>query len=379
MKKILIVTDKLYPDEVGGSCTYAYETVMQFQKQKNSIDIFTCYPEKSNNDKYFIGKVYRYFNKKNPILSSYRLLKCINNSKYDVILFHSVYSWFIYYLVKFFVKYKLQQVCVYHGPWHKEARLKYLSKNEKVKEKFMVPIMKKIELIYSKDNTQFIFLSNYMKNELLSINKKLQSENCKIIHGGVNREIYKRQYTKEEARKILGIENNKFVIFTLRRLEYRMGIQNAIKAITKMSIEKKDNTLLLVGGKGNYGEKLKKIAMEKKVDCIFAGFIPDDKINLYFCASDLFIVPSVDLEGFGLVNLESLSMGVPVLATPQGGMVELGDLFENFYLCDSVGVDDIKNELEKMYDILKGKICIEKNIKYYSWENISKQILAYIE
>lgn len=39
--KILVITDKLYPDEIGGSCTVAFELIQQWQKD-NSVDIFTC-------------------------------------------------------------------------------------------------------------------------------------------------------------------------------------------------------------------------------------------------------------------------------------------------------------------------------------------------
>ncbi|MCS6111601.1 glycosyltransferase family 4 protein [Clostridium botulinum] len=378
MKKILIITDKLYPDETGGSCTYAYETAIELQKYID-LDIFTCYPEKTYNNKFFLGKVYREFNKKNPIKTSRFLLKCINDNKYDNIIFHSAYSWFIYYCIKMFIRKNPIQIAIYHGPWHKEAKLKYFSRNEKLKEQIIVPLMKAIEYLYVKDNNKFIFLSNYMKNELININKQLLKKDIKIIPGGVNCEIFKRRFTKEEAKKKLGIENDKFVVFTLRRLEYRMGIQNAIKAISKMESNKKNNTILVVGGKGNYADKLYSISQKHKVNCRFDGFIPDDKVNLYFCAADLFIVPSIDLEGFGLVNLESLAMGVPVLACPQGGMIELGGLFENFYLCDGLKVDDITVELEKMYDLLKGKVCNEKKIKNYSWANISKQIMNYIK
>ncbi|MGJ1065140.1 hypothetical protein ACR77K_02625, partial [Clostridium perfringens] len=87
--KILVVTDKLYPDEIGGSCTYAYETIINMC-ENDDIDIFTCYPEKSSNNKYFPKcNIFREFKKNNLIKSSKFLKKIIEENKYERIIFHS--------------------------------------------------------------------------------------------------------------------------------------------------------------------------------------------------------------------------------------------------------------------------------------------------
>jgi glycosyltransferase involved in cell wall biosynthesis len=54
-----------------------------------------------------------------------------------------------------------------------------------------------------------------------------------------------------------------------------------------------------------------------------AGFVPDANLPLAYRAADLSVVPSVALEGFGLVVLESLASGTPVLVTPVGGLPEV--------------------------------------------------------
>lgn len=377
MNKILVVTDKLYPDEVGGSCTYAYETIIK-SEVKVIVDIFTCYPEKKQNNSFFKGNVYREFNKKNPIMSSYKLACLINTNNYDKIVFHSIYSWLIYYIIKIFIKNKPLQVAIFHGPWHKEAKLKYKSKNEKLKELVIVPLMKLITFKYAKDNERFIFLSEYMKNELIDINNIVKNKSTKIIPGGVNLSNYERKFTKEEAKRMLGIDKDRFVIFTLRRLEYRMGIQNAIKAVEILNTNNSQENVMIIGGKGNYSDQLKKMATEACGEFIFTGFIPDEKINLYFCASDLFLVPSVDLEGFGLVNLESLAMGVPVLATPQGGMIELAKAFQNFYISKENTPESLAVKITEIKNDILNNVINEKEILEYSWEKITDCLLNYI-
>ena len=199
-----------------------------------------------------------------------------------------------------------------------------------------------------------------------------------IIPGGIDIEKYKRQYTKQRAKELLKIDYSKKVIFILRRLDKRMGIDDAIEAFSKIDENERNEYEIIVGGKGNYLNCLKKIADKYNVNVRFEGFIPDEKLNMYFCATDLFIVPSKDLEGFGLVNLESLAMGVPVLARPQGGMIELKNKFNNFFLSENMGIEELKNKIIELSNRFKNKI-IEENMNEYSWKNISSNYIKIFE
>ena len=357
----------------GGSCIVAYETIKEWQKE-NVVDVFTCKETKISNDILFKNNIYRNLNKKNILKSAYELSKIIKNNKYEIILFHTTISWYIYNWSRIFYKDNAKKILIYHGPWHKEAKYKYIGNNKTIKALVLPIAMRMLEKRCAKKNENFIFLSEYMKNELNSI-KSIENKKIHIIPGGVNLNNYTRQYTKNEAKKELNIPEDKLTIFTLRRLDKRMGIDDAINAIGMLDEKMKNDIVFIVGGKGGYLEELKKVKEEKKVNVIFAGFIPDDMVNLYFCAADLFLVPSKDLEGFGLVNLESLAMGVPVLARPQGGMIELKDKFDNFYLCDSMDTNSLKEGVEKLYSKCKNLIIEEKNISNYSWENISKEYI----
>jgi glycosyltransferase involved in cell wall biosynthesis len=54
-----------------------------------------------------------------------------------------------------------------------------------------------------------------------------------------------------------------------------------------------------------------------------AGFVADDDLPLYYAASDLFVLPTVALEGFGLATVEALACGTPVIGTPVGATPEI--------------------------------------------------------
>lgn len=372
---ILVITDKLYPDEYGGSCTVAYELIKHWQKN-NVVDIFTCYPENKNNDYLFVGIVNRNFIKKNLFYTVLLLKKMLLSKKYDVIVTHSILSWLIYFFATFNNYNKANLIAIFHGPWHKEAYFKYDGNKSRIKKFFVPKIMFCLEYLYCRYNDNYIFLSKYMKKELEKVNAIINKKNLYFIPGGISLEKYKRNFSKLEAKKLLGIPDDKCVLFTLRRLDKRMGIDRVIEALSLMDKKDQNNFIFFIGGKGDYRKILENKAANLKNTVHFLGFIPDDKLNLYFCAADIFIVPTLDLEGFGLVNLESLAMGVPVLATPQGGMVELSDYFNHLHLCKENNILSLYEGIKK-YSIQYLDIdhITEDRIEDFNWENIANQYL----
>lgn len=373
--RILVISDKLYPDEYGGSCTVAYKLIEEWQKN-NIVDVFTCQKTSTSNDALFKNNIYRLFKKKNPIISAHNLNNILRKNDFDIIITHSVYSWLIYYLSRIFYKTKKNNkvFSIFHGPWHKEAVLKYEGKHNYIKQNFIPPVMLLIEKLYCRKNDNFIFLSKYMQEELAKIDYTIKNKNCYFIPGGVDINAFNREYTKNIAKSLIGIKPNIRVLFTLRRLEKRMGIDNLIEAIKLMNDKERDDYILLIGGKGTYKQYLEKKAQSISKNIRFLGFIPDNELNKYFCATDLFIVPTLDLEGFGLVNLESLAMGVPVLSTPQGGMVELAKEFDNLHLCTSNTIKGLKDGIET-YTVLSNNIIYEKNLHNYAWKEIAKKYI----
>lgn len=369
--KILVITDKLYPDEYGGSCTVAYELISNWQKN-NSVDIFTCYPEKKTNDNLFYGHVNRNFNKSNLVSSAFCLRKMLKKTEYDVVVTHSVMSWFVYYLATFYMRKIHKLFTVFHGPWHKEAKLKYQGINSHWKLYFVVPMMMCLEKLYCRYNDNYIFLSKYMFDQLCDISSSVVNKHIFFIPGGVDTQQYKRKYSKVEARALVDLPQDKYIIFTLRRLDKRMGLDNAIEALKCMDESERKRFLLVIGGSGDYATVLKRKAQSIIDNVIFTGFIPDEDVNKYFCAADLFVLPSLDLEGFGLVNLEALACGLPVLATPQGGIVELADILDGMYLTVDNSSSAICDEILRLSE---KNIVVKDNMEMYDWSKIAQRYI----
>jgi glycosyltransferase involved in cell wall biosynthesis len=100
---------------------------------------------------------------------------------------------------------------------------------------------------------------------------------------------------------------------------------------------------------------------------------------LYYQAADLFVLPTKILEGFGLVTVESLSCGTPVLGTPIGATKEILAGLDTRLLFDGTEPRDISerilyflNRKSNMED-LRGK-CRQFVVDNYSWDVVAQKL-----
>ena len=126
-----------------------------------------------------------------------------------------------------------------------------------------------------------------------------------------------------EARRALELSHSSWVAFTARRLVPRMGIDVLLDAWQSFA-RSRDDVLLLVAGQGPERERLEKrveqLAIANTVR--FTGKLTDKELVAHYQAADLCVVPSLALEGFGLVVLEALACGTPVIGTDVDGLGE---------------------------------------------------------
>jgi len=83
--------------------------------------------------------------------------------------------------------------------------------------------------------------------------------------------------------------------------------------------------MLVIAGSGRLEQELKRQVIDGGFsDSVrFTGFVADDKLVEYYQAADLFVLPSIAFEGFGMVTLEALACGTPALGTPIGATPEI--------------------------------------------------------
>ena len=200
-------------------------------------------------------------------------------------------------------------------------------------------------------------------------------EKVSVIPCGVNFSLFKPM-DKAAARQKLGLKEGKIVLF-VGRIERLKGIDRIINALPFLG----DITpqVIVVGEDGNRpGEvqKLKALAENQGVGqfITFRGVVDHEQLPLYYNAADVCAFPSF-YESFGLVPLESLACGTPVVAT------EVGDL-KHIILDGQTGYVIPNGQApllaEKLGLILRGKSPemrdpkgIRDSISRYDWSNIA--------
>ena len=146
------------------------------------------------------------------------------------------------------------------------------------------------------------------------------ADKVRIIPCGVNLDMF-QPIGKRSAREQLGLNGDKTVIF-VGRIEPLKGIDRLMLAMTYLKDGHRPRLLIVGGGENsrNEVERLKKLAVGLQIqDRIeFMGLIKQPDLPLFYSAADVCVVPSY-YESFGLVALESLACGTPVVATKVGG------------------------------------------------------------
>jgi glycosyltransferase involved in cell wall biosynthesis len=120
---------------------------------------------------------------------------------------------------------------------------------------------------------------------------------------------------KEIRRKFSHYDN---IVLFVGRLAKEKNIPNLLKAAA-IVVKKFPRTLFLIVGDGPEREKLERLAKKLQIEenVVFEGLVEYDKLPAYYKACDVFVLPS-DHEGWGLVIVEALAAGKPVITTDVG-------------------------------------------------------------
>lgn len=266
---------------------------------------------------------------------------------------------------------RLPFVVHFHGPWAAESG---------VEGSASLAFRAKLALerrVYRKAN-RFIVLSKSFANELVA-RYAVNGELIRIIPGGVDTSRFNASQTREGARLRLGWPSDRLVILAVRRLVRRMGLENLIDAMGTVARTHPD-VLLLLGGTGPLESELRarvaKEGLERNVRLL--GRLSEEDLPVAYRAADMTVVPSQALEGFGMITLESLASGTPVLVTPVGGLPEVIAPFSPECVFPSTASADMAASIN---DILQGirklpssDACRTYAVEHFSWPVISERV-----
>ncbi len=147
-----------------------------------------------------------------------------------------------------------------------------------------------------------------------------------IIPNGVDLEVFHNTVSEQERqayRHELGISDDEWVVITTSRLVFKNAIDDLLKAINDARYKLGVPARLLIVGEGPDRRALESLAIQKGVAqyVSFYGHIDHLDMTRYMSAADVFCRPSLT-EGLGNSFLEAMAYGLPIIATPVGGIVD---------------------------------------------------------
>jgi glycosyltransferase involved in cell wall biosynthesis/SAM-dependent methyltransferase len=159
--------------------------------------------------------------------------------------------------------------------------------------------------------------------DLLARLHRIGGDRVVAIAGGADLARFRPPDDRRALRRRLGLPLDRPVLFTVRNLEPRMGLDGLLEAMAHG--RRPGGPCLLIGGTGPLRARLERQAGDLGLaDRVrFLGFVPDEALPDWYGAADAFVLPTRELEGFGLVTVEALACGTPVLATPVGATPEI--------------------------------------------------------
>jgi glycosyltransferase involved in cell wall biosynthesis len=235
-------------------------------------------------------------------------------------------------------------------------------------------------------NAYIYAICKNIPNKIVFISQTLQrvfpqSNNSIVIHNGTT--IYTKTITDEEKQTIrntLGITDQK-IIFNVGRLVTWKGVQVLIEAIEELD-DKHIICLIMGSGKDqrdNNENDLQRLVKERHLESTVKFLGWRDDAYKFFQIADIFVHPVITPEPFGLVVIEAMSFGVPVIASDAGGPSEIIQNGVNGILVQPNSVDALTSALTTLLSdealrMSLGKNARETILASYTQEQETKQI-----
>jgi len=242
-----------------------------------------------------------------------------------------------------------------------------------------------------------ICISKATKKEC--IKRGIKESKCEVINVGINPppldKFNKGKLKKDMERKIKINLFNKKIIISVGTLVKRKGVYWFIQeVITRLVQRRKDFIYLIIGDiiyKGkrdelDYKKEIIKLIQSKNLtEKVFLLGRVDNRIleNLYKI-TDIFVMPNIpvhgDMEGFGIVNLEAASYGLPVVASNLEGITEAVQDDKNGFLVEPQNANKFIKIINNLLDdeqlrIDFGRRAKDFTLSHYSWGKIIEEYL----
>lgn len=354
-KQILIIAQEPFSIHAGGVERYIQEQEKFLKQRGHQVDII------------FVHKPWLKLIIPQTVLNKLFLKRTIKKQlqreDYDLVLLHHPLVAF-----KYFRKFNLPAIYFFHASYYQEL---LFSLRLNISTRMLINKIYRIEKYVLNKADKIILLSNFSKKVLTKTYPSINKRKIVKIPGAVDLKKFKAKAKKK---------HKKIKIFTARRLTSRMGLENLIIAMAEL-VEKNKDIHLEIAGKGYLENELQRyidhLQLAKNIKLL--GYISEAQLIKKYQQADLFVLPTIAHEGFGLVTVEALACGTPVMATPVGAspeilaQVEPKLIFKNKNATSiAAGIQwFVRNKRKHKKIISTGKKLVRQK---YSWDKVIRLV-----
>lgn len=258
----------------------------------------------------------------------------------------------------------------FHGPWALEGAAGGASKLSSLARHHL------IERPFYRSAPRLITLSRCF-SDILVQRYGVPPSRIRIVPGGFDPRPFLGAPDRAAARLRLGLPTDRPILVCVRRLTSRMGLENLLEAVAALRNHHPD-LLLLIAGKGPL-----RPALEKRIEDLsitenvrLLGFVPDQDLPSLYAAANLSVVPTVSLEGFGLIVAESLASGTPVVASRVGALPELLGDFRDDMLAEPTasGLSAVLGRFLASPELLPSAAACRLQMERWTWDKVVPQL-----
>jgi len=231
--------------------------------------------------------------------------------------------------------------------------------------------------------SKVIVTSGSMKRELCD-HFRLPWEKVEIIPNGIDLTSYHTSVDRWSVRSRYGIQPNEKLVLCVGRLVPQKGVEYLVQAVPAISRRYPESKFIIVGD-GWFRGQLEGLARstDQGWRIRFVGFIPDREVVNLMMSADVLVIPSV-YEPFGIVALEGMAAGVPVVASQIGGLAEVIQHDRTGILVYSRNPDSIAWGVDRVLSDPGHSSWLAQNAretvqKTYSWEAIAMRTVKVYE